>query len=81
MIQFYYSVKSNPFRIKSPKVHTFSRVFLLQLVQVRQDVYAVDAAVSEEVKQHHFARQLLVQRQRPLCVQPFQAWSKSQSGK
>lgn len=60
---------------------TFDRVLLLELVQVRQNVHAVDAAVGEEIQQHHFTGQLLTQTQGPLRVQPFQAWSKSHSGK
>lgn len=36
-------------------VCTFNRVKLLQLVQVRQYVDAVDAAVGEEVQYDHFA--------------------------
>ena len=53
----------------------FVRVFLFELLQLRNDVHAVDAAISPEVEQYDFAAQL-ADRDRPLGVQPLQAFGK-----
>ena len=50
-------------------------VFPFELLQLRDDVHAVDAAVSPEVEQHDLAAQL-ANRDGPFAVQPLQAFGK-----
>lgn len=40
-------------------------------MKIRQEVNTVDAAVGEEIKDDHFSTEILVDRNRFFCVQPF----------
>lgn len=53
------------------KADTFVGESALQGVEIGQHVDTVNAAVREEVEDNHFSTQILVNRKRLFCVQPF----------
>lgn len=58
-------------RDTNQRAGTCVRERALQRVEIRQHMDAVDAAVSEEVKDDHFPTHVSVNRQRLFCIQPF----------